>query len=142
MKNSIDLSPSRGRIGGLFKNASMPNCGREPAIPRLHRLVSTTLVPLSALMTPFRVFLALQLLDVATTLVVLKLGGAEQNPLIREFLDFGPALGLTLSKALVLGLAGLVVSRGKLKIIRLANAAFGFVVIWNVVIICRLLAAV
>ena len=93
-------------------------------------------------MKPFGVFLALQFLDVATTLVVLKMGGAEQNPLIQKFLKFGPIMGLTVSKVLVLGLAGLLVSRGKLKIIRLANAAFGFVVVWNVVIICRLLAAV
>ena len=92
-------------------------------------------------MKPFALFLALQVLDVATTLVVLDMGGAEQNPLIQQFLKVGPALGLTVSKALVLALAGLLVSVGKLKVIRLANAAFGFVVIWNVVIICRIIMA-
>ena len=93
-------------------------------------------------MKPLGVFLALQLLDVATTLIVLKMGGAEQNPLIQEFLKVGPAVGLTASKLLVLGFACLLASRGKLKIIRLANAAFGFVVVWNVVIICRLVMGV
>jgi uncharacterized protein DUF5658 len=92
-------------------------------------------------MKPFGLFLALQVLDVATTLVVLNMGGAEQNPLIQEFLKVGPALGLALSKVLVLALAGLLVSRQKVKIIRLANAAFVFVVVWNVVIICRLMAS-
>ena len=92
-------------------------------------------------MKPFGLFLALQVLDVATTLVVLNMGGAEQNPLIQEFLNVGPALGLALSKVLVLALAGLLVSRQKVKIIRLANAAFAFVVVWNVVIICRLMAS-
>ena len=92
-------------------------------------------------MKPFGLFLALQVLDIATTLVVLNMGGAEQNPLIQEFLKVGPALGLALSKVLVLALAGLLVSLRKLKVIRLANAAFAFVVVWNVVIICRLMAS-
>jgi hypothetical protein len=91
-------------------------------------------------MTPLGVFLGLQLLDVATTLIVLKMGGAEQNPLVKEFIKFGPAVGLAVSKALVLGLAALLVWMGKLKAIRLANAGFGFVIIWNFVIICRLAA--
>lgn len=86
-------------------------------------------------------FLALQVLDAATTLVVLRMGGAEQNPLIQEFLKVGPILGLALSKVLVVAVAVLLVYRRKLKSIRLANAAFAFVVLWNAVIICRLMAA-
>ena len=49
--------------------------------------------------------LALQVLDLATTLYVLRTGkGAEANPIARKLMDFfGPELGLALPKLLIAG---------------------------------------
>ena len=49
--------------------------------------------------------LALQVLDLATTLYVLRKGtGAEANPIARKLMDFfGPELGLALPKLLIAG---------------------------------------
>jgi hypothetical protein len=89
-------------------------------------------------MKPLLVFLALQLLDVATTIVALGLGGAEQNPFISQFMSIGPIPGLFLSKVVVILLAGLFVSVGRTKPIRLANIVFALIVVWNLTIIGRL----
>jgi hypothetical protein len=89
-------------------------------------------------MKPLLVFLALQLLDVATTIVALGMGGAEQNPLMARFMAIGPIAGLFLSKLLVILLAGLFVSIGKTRAIQLANVAFALIVVWNLTIIGRL----
>ena len=84
------------------------------------------------------VFLALQLMDIATTIFALGIGGVEQNPIIRHFMAIGPIPGLILSKLVVIALAGVFVFIGKTKPVRLANVAFAMVVIWNVTIIARL----
>jgi hypothetical protein len=84
------------------------------------------------------VFLTLQVLDVATTIVALGMGGAEQNPFVARFFAIGPIAGLILSKVLVILLAGLFVSLGRTKVIRLANVVFALIVVWNLTIIGRL----
>jgi hypothetical protein len=89
-------------------------------------------------MKPLLVFLALQLLDIATTIVALGMGGTEQNPLIAQFLAIGPIPGLALSKLLVILLAGMFVWIGRTNTIRLANVAFALIVVWNLTIIGRL----
>jgi hypothetical protein len=92
----------------------------------------------SSLMKSLTIFLALQLMDIATTLVALDLGAAEQNPIVGHFLSLGPVGGLLLSKLVVMGLAGLFVSAGRMQTIRLANFCFGLIVAWNISIIGRL----
>jgi hypothetical protein len=89
-------------------------------------------------MKPLFVFLALQLLDVATTIVALGMGGTEQNPLVARFFMIGPISGLILSKILVILLAGLFVWRGRTRAIRLANGVFTLIVVWNLTVIGRL----
>ncbi len=84
------------------------------------------------------VFLALQVLDIATTIVALGMGGTEQNPLVARFFAIGPISGLILSKVLVILLAALFVSRGRTKAIRLANVVFTLIVGWNLTVIGRL----
>ena len=57
------------------------------------------------LMPMIYLLLALQVLDLATTLYVLRTGkGAEANPIARKLMDFfGPELGLALPKLLIAG---------------------------------------
>jgi uncharacterized protein DUF5658 len=83
-------------------------------------------------------FILLQLMDVATTIVALNLGAAEQNPVIGRLIALGPIPGLIMSKLVVIGLAALFLTWGKTRALRLANIAFGVVVTWNLTIIGRL----
>ena len=83
-------------------------------------------------------FILLQLMDVATTIVALNLGAAEQNPVIGRLMALGPIPGLIMSKLVVIGLAALFLTWGKTRALRLANVAFGLIVTWNLTIIGRL----
>jgi hypothetical protein len=86
------------------------------------------------------VFIFLQAADLATTVVTLRLGGVEKNPLIQFFLTVGPVLGLVLAKVVVLLIAAACAAGGRQRPLRCANAAFAGVVGWNLFIIARLLA--
>ena len=90
---------------------------------------------------PFSIFIALQAVDIITTLIAFRLGGTEQNPLVASFLSIGAIPGLLLSKAAVIALASLAVSYGKGRRLHLANVAFTLVVVWNLSIISRLAIA-
>jgi Domain of unknown function (DUF5658) len=87
---------------------------------------------------PLMIFALLQLLDIATTLIALALGGAEQNPLVGHMMLTGTVTGLILSKLIVVGLAVAFILIGRGRVIRWANVAFSLIVVWNVTIICRL----
>ena len=84
-------------------------------------------------------FVALQIADVVTTLIALRLGGAEQNSLIAHLMVFGSVEGLLLSKAIVLALALFAVWTLRYRVLRWANIAFTGIVLWNLSIILRLL---
>ena len=86
------------------------------------------------------VFCFLQAADLATTVVTLKLGGVENNPLIRFFMMVGPLVGLVLAKLVVLLVGAGCVASGRLNPLRRANVAFAVVVGWNLVVIARLLS--
>jgi len=79
------------------------------------------------------VFLALQLLDGATTLVFLGRGVAEGNPLIRVLLGASahPALALALVKAAACALAWSAWKRRRIALLRRANVFFALCVVWN-----------
>jgi hypothetical protein len=90
-------------------------------------------------MTPLILtFVALQSLDVATTLVGLRLGASEANPLVRAFLSFGPVTGLLLVKLGGLGLvlAAFASGRGP-RMLRKLNWLFGALGAWNLFILAR-----
>ena len=84
-------------------------------------------------------FVALQLGDVVTTLVVLRLGGAEQNVLVARLMVFGTVEGLLASKVIVLALALFAVWTLRYRALRWANLAFTGIVLWNLSIILRLI---
>jgi hypothetical protein len=84
-------------------------------------------------------FGALQLADIATTILALRLGGTESNPLIRVFMYLGPVRGLLVSKTVVVLLAIGCALLGKLGTLRCANVVFAGIVAWNLIAIARLL---
>ena len=91
--------------------------------------------------TPLIIFLLLQLLDIATTLIAIALGGKEQNPLVGHLMTLGTLKGLIVSKMLVIILALAASWVGMHKGIRIANFVFCAVVAWNFTIVARLLLA-
>ncbi len=88
--------------------------------------------------TKLILFLVLQLLDFATTLLAFAFGGGESNPLVAWFLSMGLVRGLLVSKVIVIGVACLGAAMRKERGIRWANVYFSAVVIWNLTIIGRL----
>jgi hypothetical protein len=88
----------------------------------------------------FYIFVVLQITDLLTTVLALKLGGAEQNSMVRALMSVGPYKGLILSKLIVLSLAlGFALSK-KQAAIRSANVVFAAIVAWNLTVIVRLLS--
>ena len=90
------------------------------------------------LRNPFTIFVVLQVLDFATTLFALAIGGSESNPLIQYFLALGPVPGLAIAKMLVLAVGLLGYLMGKHRGIRNANWAYSAIVLWNFTSIARL----
>jgi len=74
----------------------------------------------------------------ATTVIALSLGGAENNPLVAHFLSVGPMGGLLISKAVVISIAVLGAFFKKDQGIRKANLVFCAIVAWNLSVIARL----
>ena len=89
--------------------------------------------------TSFLIFLALQAADLATTMIVLRMGGNETNPLVKHFMTADPYLGLLTAKLVACGIGGICVALGKARAIRVTNLAFSAIIAWNVSIVARLL---
>ena len=89
--------------------------------------------------TSFLIFLALQAADFATTMIVLNLGGAEANPLVKQFMTTDPLQGLLTAKLLALGIGGICLVLGKLRAIKVTNLAFSAIIAWNVSVVARLI---
>jgi hypothetical protein len=92
----------------------------------------------SETMVYVQVFLYLQVLDLLTTLVGLKLGISEASPFIRSLLHFGPSFAVAASKIVAVGLAGICVGLNRSYLVRWINYWFAGLVIWN---LCNILAA-
>lgn len=81
------------------------------------------------------VFVALQLLDVLTTMLGLRVGAHEGNYLVAQFMRWGPALGLLIAKFLGFLLLLAAFAAGKMRVLRLLNLWFFCIVAWNLAII-------
>jgi hypothetical protein len=81
------------------------------------------------------VFISLQALDVVTTLIVLRMGGSEANPLVSRFMLVGSLHGLLYSKVLALAIATFAVRSRRLRVLRIANVVFAGIVLWNLFVI-------
>lgn len=90
-------------------------------------------------MTALSVCLALQLFDLATTLIFLRHGVAEANPLVAALIRHSakPALAVLLTKAAGCGLGLFAWTSGRTRLLRRANLFFAVCVGWNLVAIAR-----
>lgn len=91
--------------------------------------------------SPLMIFIFLQILDLATTLAALALGGRENNPIVAHIMTVGPVAGLLISKLAVTGIAVAGAAMRKHRGLRLANAVFTGVIAWNVTVVARLAMA-
>jgi hypothetical protein len=89
------------------------------------------------------IFVALQCLDVLTTLVFLNYGIAEGNPFVRWALSraYAPWVGLTVSKLVAAIIGHYCYRSGRTTLLRRANAGYSLVVGWNLMAIAPVLFA-
>ena len=83
----------------------------------------------------FQIFIYLQILDLLTTIIGLRLGLAEASPFIRSVISLGPAVAVLMSKALAFGLAGLCVVLGRHSLLRRINYGYAALAVWNLSLI-------
>ena len=83
----------------------------------------------------FQVFLYLQVLDLLTTLIGLRLGASEASPFVRWLMQIGPATGLIFCKLMALSLVGICFWLKKARVIRWASYWYALLVVWNCCII-------
>ena len=82
-------------------------------------------------MTVLEIFIFLQVMDFMTTLVGLRLGGAEMSPFTKWVMQFGTIGGLTFVKLLGFGLAGICIYLKRSRVLTWVNYAIAGVVFWN-----------
>jgi hypothetical protein len=82
-----------------------------------------------------QVFFYLQLLDLLTTMIGLRLGAAEASPFVRLLMHAGPALGIVVSKVFAIALGAYCVYTRRFGLIRLASYWYGGLVAWNLIIL-------
>jgi hypothetical protein len=92
-------------------------------------------------MEPLEIFFLLQVLDLLTTLVGFRLGASEASPFVRLLIELGPATGVLLSKGIAVGLGATCVAMHRLHLIRIINYWYAALVVWNIGMILRALAA-
>jgi hypothetical protein len=78
-----------------------------------------------------RIFLYLQILDILTTLVGLKLGVSEASPFVKYLMYFGPSAGLAGSKLLGVALASIAIVLQKPHLLRWINYWYATLIVWN-----------
>jgi hypothetical protein len=86
-------------------------------------------------MATLLLFVALQFCDALTTLVFLRHGVSEANPIVRFALTFSadPALPLIALKLAACGLAWLGWRSGRRRLLRRLNVLFALCVAWNLI---------
>lgn len=92
---------------------------------------STTLNHTSAGLNQMEVFLLLQLLDFMTTLIGMRLGGAEMSPFVRWMMSFDMVLGLSMVKLLGIAMGGFCLATRRFRVIGWVNIFFAALVVWN-----------
>jgi len=87
-------------------------------------------------------FLALQLVDLLTTLMGLRLGAGEACPLVRFLASagLGSTFGVVAAKLVALLLGGVAIGLHRPNVIRMINYWFAALAAWNIAIIVRLIA--
>jgi len=86
----------------------------------------------------FLVFAFLQLADLGTTVAVFRLGGVEENPVVKHFMFLGPVQGVLLAKLIAIAIGTGCFLAAKRRALFLTNVVFGAIVLWNLSIIAKL----
>jgi len=81
------------------------------------------------------IFLFLQLMDVLTTWLGLRLHCAEASPFIRYLMHLGTVMGLLGAKLIAILLGGFCVWRQRFRVIQMVNYFFAALVTWNLAIL-------
>ncbi len=99
--------------------------------------IEDLIVQIQKLIEPLRFFIALQCLDVITTLVFLSKGIEEGNPLVRLsiMLFQAPWLGVAAAKVTATCIGHYCHRTGRTGLLRKANAGYSLVVGWNLIAI-------
>jgi len=84
------------------------------------------------------IFLLLQCADFVTTVLAIRMGGAERNMLVAGFMTAHPVNGLIMAKIIVLLLALVVLATRKRRAFIWANVFYSAVVLWNLTVLARL----
>ena len=87
---------------------------------------------------PLTFFVYLQLLDLLTTILFLKMGLFEASWVVAALIRWSPLVGVLLAKLGTVILAIIAVHYHKERVMKLANMGYGGVVVWNLV--CMILA--
>src|SRR5579863_10452708 len=82
-----------------------------------------------------QLFLYLQLLDVVTTMLGMRMGLSEASPFIHFLMRFGVMGGLLGSKIVSVALGAFCVWRRRFRVIELINYWYAVLVVWNLVLI-------
>jgi len=85
-------------------------------------------------MSVTQVFIYLQLLDLLTTVVGLRLGAVEVSPFVRILMHAGPAMGVMLSKLFALALGGVCVAAKKSHLMLWISYWYAGLVVWNLMV--------
>jgi len=81
------------------------------------------------------VFVFLQVLDVLTTILGLRLGAGEASAFIGSLMHLGVVPALMISKIIAVILVLVALKRGRPRIVVLANLWFAGIVTWNLALI-------
>lgn len=84
------------------------------------------------------VFVFLQILDVLTTLIGLRMGAGEASPFVAHLMHLGPLPALMITKLLAVILILIALRRRQLNILVAANFWFAALVTWNLAAIFSL----
>lgn len=85
------------------------------------------------------VFVALQVLDVLTTLIGLNMGAQEASIFVGRLMNAGPIAGLLISKILGVALVATALKFRRNRVVVFLNYWFAAVVSWNLLLILRIL---
>jgi len=81
------------------------------------------------------IFIALQTLDILTTMIGLQLGAQEGSMFIGRLMQVSPLSGLLISKIIAVFLATLAMKFKRPRVVVILNYGFAMLVTWNLVMI-------
>jgi hypothetical protein len=83
-------------------------------------------------MLAIQVFIYLQVLDFITTMIGFKMGASEASPFIVNLIHHtSPAIGVAASKLVALGIGGVCVGTGRVRLVSWINYWYAGLVVWN-----------